>query len=278
MAESAFLDYPLLIAAALAAVFLKQNGDSDMRLNQLFLLLIALGLTVPALAADRPADLADSWIVVVKDGHDEEFETALKGHLKHRAKNKDSRSWKTYAPIVGDDLNHYVIRHCCSTYADMDEYRAWSEKNKMNGHWNENVDPHVADYRHYFVRIDHANNNWPEEDPGFELYGVTSWDEKSGHQAAIAQSKAALSNAAKDGGWQRYWSWSDPVGGDGGLMLVTPYMNYADMEGPEGGFSAFLAKQVGEKEAAEILSGFSSNFDGSTYTLYRKVDDLSMKD
>ena len=216
--------------------------------------------------------------MVVKDGHYDQFEKALKAHLKHRAKNGDSRVWKTYTPIIGDDLNHFIVRYCCVSYADMDDYQKWSNKEKMNDHWNETVDPHIANYQHYFMRIDSENSNWPEDDSMYKMFGVTSWSEKQGHGAAIAKSKKALSDAAKKDNWPRYWSWSDRVGGDGGLTLVTPYKNYADMESPDGGFGAFLARHVGEEAAGEMLSGFSDNFDGSQYSVYRLVDELSMKD
>ncbi|MDH3645871.1 MAG: hypothetical protein OER80_03775 [Gammaproteobacteria bacterium] len=245
----------------------------------IFMFFIALALAAPVFGADeRPADLADSWIVVVKDGHDEEFEKAFTDHLKHRARKKDPRVWKTYAPIVGDDLNFYVVRFCCTTYAGMDDYRAWSQKNKMNDHWNENVDPHVADYKHYFARIDFKNGNWPEDDSEYKLFGVTSFDSKNGRAAAIEKSKTELSEAAKSGGWSRHWSWSNSVGGDGGLNLVTPFKDYAGLQGPEGGFSGFLAKHVGEAKAGEMLSGFSENFHGSTYTIYRLIDEMSMSE
>ncbi|MDH3588458.1 MAG: hypothetical protein OEQ74_03565 [Gammaproteobacteria bacterium] len=246
---------------------------------RLILFVVALALAAPVFADSHNANVADAWLVVVKDGHDEEFEKAFTDHLKHRKRKGDSRAWKTYSPLLGDDLNHYVIRYCCVSYAEMDEYRAWSEKAKMNDHWNENVDPHVASYRHYFYELDVENNNWPEDDPGYTMFGVTQWKVKPGRGGPTSASKKMLSDHAKDGGWPRSWAWSDRVGGKGNVLtIVSPYMNYADMEGPEGGFFGFLAGRVGEEEAGKMLSDFSENFHGSSYTVYRLIEDMSMKE
>lgn len=244
---------------------------------RLILFAVAIVLAAPVFA-DSHENVADSWRVVVKDGHDQEFEEAYKAHLKHRKRKGDTRAWKTYAPILGDDLNHYVIRYCCVSYAEMDGYRAWSVDKKMNDHWNDNVDPHVESYRHYFSELDLENNNWPEEDPGYTMFGVTQWKVKSGRGGAAAAAKKSLSDHAKDGGWPRNWAWSDRIGGKDVLTLVSPYMNYADMKGPEGGFVGFLAGRVGEEAAGKMLSGFSENFHGSSYTVYRLMDEMSMKD
>ncbi|NNF67995.1 MAG: hypothetical protein HKM98_10855 [Gammaproteobacteria bacterium] len=240
---------------------------------------LALWVTGPVIADDHKApDMVDSWVMVVKDGHTENFEKALKEHLKYRAKKGDTRVWKTYEPIIGDDLNHYVIRHCCSTYAAMDDYRNWTQKSKTGDHWNDNVDEHVAEYRHHLIRVDMKNSHWPEDDSSYELFGVTTWDAKSGRAAAISSSKAALSEAAKSGDWPRYWSWSTQITGEGGLMLVSPYSNYADMETPGDGFAAFLAEQVGQEKAGMMLSSFSENFHGSEFSVYRLNRELSMKE
>lgn len=239
----------------------------------------ALVCLLPATAAadshEQP-DLAELWVVVVKDGMDEKFTDAFKKHLKVRAKAKDPRAWQVYTPVIGDDLNHYGIRYCCFTYADMDEYQAWTRDAKTVEDWNANVDPYVESYRHYLQTMDFENSNWPEDAPDYRLYGVTRYAHKMGTNASIEQSKAALSQAAKDGNWPRNWSWMRNVGGSGGLELVVPYADYAAMEPPEEGFGAFLARLHGEEQARKLLGDFSDNFTSSDYTVYRHRPDLSM--
>ncbi len=251
-----------------------------MRLMQLFLLVVAVTLATPAWADghEAPPDLADMWIVEVRAGHDKDFREAFKEHIKFRAKKGDTRVWKTYSPMLGDDLSHYAIRACCVTYAEMDDYAAWSEKAKAGEHWNDNVDQYVESYEHYFSRLDLANSHWPEDDSGFKMFGVTDWKVKPGHGAQVEAAKAMLSKHAKEGEWPRHWSWSSPIGGKSMLTLVSPYTNFADMQGPAGGFGKFLSDKVGEEEAAKMFKAFNDNFHGSTYTVYRLVEEMSMKD
>ncbi len=246
------------------------------RVAPIMALLIMLNGVAVADNHEASADLADVWFVEVKDGMDDEFTEALKGHLAYRLKKGDTRKYRTYTPVIGDELGHYVIRYCCVNYEDIDAYRAWSQKAKAGDHWNENVDQYVAGYRHYLQKIDFANSNWPEEEPGFELYGVTTYDHKMGKNRSIEAGKAELAGAAKDGNWPRYWSFMRDIGGNGNHALVTPFMNYTDMKPPEESFYDFLVKNHGEEKAQSMLSSWTDNFESTNYSVYRYLPDLSM--
>ena len=239
---------------------------------------VALILAAPAVADNHEArpDIADVWFVEVKDGMDDEFTEALQKHLEYRIKNDDAREYRTYRPVIGDDLNHYVIRYCCVSYEDMDSYTKWGQDAEAGEHWNKNVDKYVAGYRHYLQRIDFANSNWPEEEPGFQLYGVTTYKHKMGTNSSIEATKSALSDAAKEGGWSRYWSFMRDIGGKSSVGLVIPFMNYTDMKPPEKSFFEFLAENHGEEKATAMLAAWSDNFVSTNYSVYRYVPDLSM--
>ena len=80
------------------------------KINILFTSLFVIGLmasplTVLSQDESRP-DMADHWTVHVKDGHSDDFEAAFKEHLVFRAEKGDPRDWKTYTPIVSDDLGY----------------------------------------------------------------------------------------------------------------------------------------------------------------------------
>lgn len=83
-----------------------------------FYSILCLLLLIPGwcVAADEkePTLIADSWTMVPKAGHEDQFETALKEHLAMRSEKGDSRQWMTYTPVTGSDLNHYVVRSCCN--------------------------------------------------------------------------------------------------------------------------------------------------------------------
>ncbi len=224
-----------------------------------------------------PPPLADLWIVHVKAGHTGEFETQFKAHLAVREEAGDPRAWQVFTPVVGEDMSHYAIRYCCNDWAGQDAYDAWSlEASAVQEHWNANVHPHVASYQHYLDLMDYQNSNWPDENPGWQYFGVTRWDVKPGGYAAMNAAREKMSQMAIEHEWPRHWSWINTIGGSGGVVLVSPHVNYASMAPPEQGFAAFAAEHMGEEEAGEVLSAFSSNLMNSSYTIYRHRKDLSM--
>ncbi len=239
---------------------------------------LLLVFSAPALGDkhEAPPDIADTWFVEVKGGMDDKFTEALKAHMEYRLKKGDARKYRTYLPVIGDDLNHYVIRYCCTSYEDMDAYTEWGKKAKVGDHWNDNVDQYVASYQHRLQKVDYANSNWPAEEPGFQLYGVTMYQHKMGKVGSIEAAKKALSDAAKAGEWPRYWSFLKDIGGDGRHALVTPFMNYSDMKPPEENFYQFLSRNHGAEKADAMLAAWTDNFDSTTYTVYRYLPDLSM--
>lgn len=234
-------------------------------------------LSGPVAAQDEPpGNQAEVWVVTVKDGMDSEFREAFKDHIKYRVRKNDPWEWRTYTPIIGDDLNHYVIRYCCTDHAGLDSYRQWTQEAKTGEHWNEKVDPTVASYRHYLQTVDFDNSNWPEGDPAFQLFGVTRYTHKMGVASSIEAGKTALSTSAKEGNWPRSWAWLRNTGGAGNLELVVPYMDYAEMAPTEESFAEFLARLHGADKAGEMLQSFSDNFTATDYTVYRYLPDMSM--
>ncbi|MDM3872277.1 hypothetical protein QSV34_13055 [Porticoccus sp. W117] len=244
----------------------------------LFWPLVALFLTPLALQAEdkKPPSLAESWVVTVKDGMQDEFEKAFTDHMKARKKAGDPRAWQIYVPHTGESLNHYIIRYCCFNWADRDAYSAWGEKSKISEHWNKNVDPYVANYQHQYSRIDHENGNWKNSETGYKFVGVQKFKLKADSRAS--KSVAAISKMAKDMKWDRSWGWSYSVTGPEVLMLVFPYENFAAMEPPKVSFREAAIKHMkSEEKVDKMFDDFDSNFKSSSYTIYMHLPELSME-
>lgn len=228
--------------------------------------------------AESKSNLADVWKMVPNEGQSAQFESAFKAHLKFRQKQKDPRSWQTYAPVIGKDISFYIVRHCCLAWADLDSYQQWSKETGVLEHWNKNVAPYVRDYEHYLNELDFANSNWPESNKGMQYFAVTQYRVKMGKGASIAEGKKTLSSYAKEMKWPYYWSWSDQIGGKEGLSLVIPYSNYADMAPPEESFYQAIVKHLKDEDKTKaIFKQWSGNFKSTDYTIYRIRPDLSMK-
>ncbi len=244
----------------------------------LFIRSITLALLLPlTLHAADEANVVDLWAVTVKAGHQPAFETALKAHLKHRAELGDVRSWQVYSPVTGSNLNTYLLRACCHTWADNDAYQAWSEEKEPVADWMANVDQHVESYSHSISTMDFKNSNWPEDGGPVNYVGVTDFMIKPGHRGGFEASKAMISNHLKEGNWPRRWSWGNTVNGSDIAFVASAYADYASMAPPEKDFMAVIAEQMGSAEDAQAALGeLMSHVKGMDYQIYRWHPDLSM--
>lgn len=232
-----------------------------------------------ALAAPeaKPLTLADTWVMVPKSGQSQEFEDAFKKHLKFRAKQGDPHQWLTYAPTLGDNLNHYIVRYCCTSFKNLDAYDKWAKKSKVGEHWQKHVAKYVESYEHYYNRLDIKNSHWPNSDKMFTYYGVTSYKAKMGMGKSIEDAKAKLSEVAKDMKWPYSWSWGWQIGGKEGMSLVVGYDDYNAMTPPEVSFMEAFAKQTGDEKATQgFFKSWSENFHSTKYTIYKYHEELSM--
>ncbi|WP_371378956.1 hypothetical protein [Thalassotalea aquiviva] len=225
----------------------------------------------------KPKSLADSWIVVPNAGQSEQFEAALKKHLTFRKQQGDTRQWHTYTPVIGKNLNYYVIRSCCTAWNDVDAYKQWGDDKEVGKHWMKNVDKFVQSYQHTYNRLDFENSKW-DDTKKYNYFGVNRMTPIPGKGSEIRKYKKAISDNAKAMNWPFSWSWSWEIGGDENLILVFPYESYADMTPPEKPFATALGEHMKDKDKAmEILKNWSSSFSHTTYTVYAHREELSMK-
>ncbi|TKB46188.1 hypothetical protein [Thalassotalea mangrovi] len=246
----------------------------------LTLFVISGSFTSVALHAEENenSNIAEFWVMVPKAGMESKFQEALKGHIEHRQEKEDPRMWNTYRPVLGDGLNKYYIRTCCVSWAKLDDYREWSNKNNMGQHFQEKVGQYVESYEHYFAEVDMDNGHWPDDSSKFVYFGVTDFHAKFGMYASVQQGKKMLSDHAKEMKWPYYWSWSRRIGGEGGLSLVIPYSNYAEMAPPKETFYEALSKHLGgEDKAREMFQNWDNNFESATYQIYALDKNLSMQ-
>lgn len=226
---------------------------------------------------DEQEMLAEVWKVQAAPGKHDEFEAGLKEHMAFRASKNDPREWHFYSPVLGSNLDYYIIRTCCYTWADMDSYGEWARGAGVGAHFEEHVSPYTADqYSRYISSIDTANSRWPDDvdDPAY--VGVTSYYPKPGSYGSINRSLGEFMNYIDEGEWKRPHSVSWTVGGKPVMTLATPFENWADMKEPSPSFFEMVAEQVGGPEEAEKrFKAWSENFHGTNYTVYRHRTDLT---
>jgi hypothetical protein len=239
-------------------------------------IMCSIVLLMPAAIAQEksPEILAETWVMTAKAGKQADLEKGIKKHVAHRTELKDPREWMVFSQILGNDLGSLFVRSVGFTWADMDSYESWSQKKNPQKHFNRHVDPAVSNYGHYLSSLDVTNSHWPE-DTKFNFVGMTSYAVKYGHSNAMKKDLKLLSDAAKAQNWPGHWSWSESIGGRGGVNLAAPYKNYADMAPPEETFRALMIKHMGsEDQADEVLGRWISHFESAEYTIYRLRKDL----
>ena len=219
-----------MLAGAILVVFvverpikLKQQARGFImrnRISRQLLILICLSLcTLSIQAAEKPPALAEIWAMLVDLKDTANFEKTIKAHNQYRINKGDPRAWKFYTPVTGSNFGVYYIRFCCNEWKDNDSYRAWSSKSKTYDHWRKTGDKYVNKIEHYFDTLDYKSSQWPEKDPGFKYFEVTSFSPKQGMGAKIEARKAEISAAAKAMNWPYNWYWAWRMGGDTQLML-----------------------------------------------------------
>lgn len=242
-------------------------------------LILPLGVLADSHEEELPS-LSDVWIVVPKQGMENQFEEAAAAHMAFRADGGDSRNWAGFRVVLGHHINLYQWRYCCFDWADQDAYLVEEEESGFGQHWSENVHQYVDHYHHYFDDADRENSHWPEGESTGPYYAVTSWAMKQGAGPGPGEARKQLSQLALNEGWaneDRKWLWLSRIGGKPMLAIVTEHENYADMAPPEPSFFEFLTEQLeSAEEAGALFAEFNSGFTSSDYTVWMYDEGLSM--
>lgn len=244
----------------------------------LVVLLFAVGIA-PAQertqAEPPPGEIADVWVLWPKAGHSKQFEDAVKQYVAWRKQAGDPFSWNAYQPHVGDDLDFYVFRSGGHHWADLDGLHQWNERSGNSDQYEKLIAPHVARVEHYYSETDYDHSKW-EEREDYRYFRVVNLQVRQGAYGEMMEALGKLHKALVDGKWPRSYSINWTHGGDGGMSVVYPYVNFAGMAEPEKPFMTFLSEQLGSEAAARAtMKQLQSSFEESRSTIYVHRPDLS---
>lgn len=248
------------------------------------LLCAAMVLLVPLAgavqAAENPPPLASSYRFTVPTKDMGDFQEELKEHMAYRAEMGDPRTWQTYTPILGEDLNQFIVRACCFNWADEDAYEGWHGSNpKIMEHWYKGPGKYVTDYAHHMFTVDWSNSHWGSEHGPYKLIAVTSFDLQVSKAAQFDRARDTMSQIALEQGWaddDHVWAWTAAIGGEPIQAIAIPHKNFASMDRDEDSFFRFLSKHMGEDGAAKLLGDFMGAVEESHFQIWRHHEDLSM--
>jgi hypothetical protein len=216
-----------------------------------------------------PPPLTDVWMVTPKAGMEEQFIQAAEADKVSRKEAGDTRNWSVFTVAIGHNYDAIQFRGCCFNWADQDTYEADTLEKGFADNWNENVDPYVDHYHHYYEFTDWENSNWTEGENDGPFYGVTKWTVKQGAGPASSAARKKMSQVAINEGWEGQWLWFSRIGGRPETAVVSSYENYADMAPPEQKFFEFMTEKLGAEEAGKMFADFGSGYTDSDYTVWR---------
>lgn len=247
-------------------------------------LLLALFFAVTgstAVAADTPAakstrgPITDVWVIWPKPGQSKDFEAGLKAHAAWRKSAGEEFSWSIYQPVVGANLDFYVIRSEGHNWKDMDAEEAWSAKAKSDDAYEKQVGEHASRAEHYFSEDDVQHSHWVDS-KDYKYFMVTSYRLKSGTRAERMDALNKIQKAVVDTKWPYPYAIENGVGGKEPMLIVVPMKSYADMADPEPSLMKVLAKSLGSDAAAtETMKHFGASVDQTDSTVYLYRGDLS---
>jgi hypothetical protein len=252
-----------------------------MKIRTMLVLIAAWSVLLPALssAQDTAGNIARMWVVVPKEGMDDQLEAAMKAHNAWRVENGDPWSWNTYHRVSGDDLNHWYIRSGGHTYADLDAYRDSDFSQRAFEHWSANVDQYVAEYRtHLAEYAPEISHTLPDEGP-YEYYWVYDYHIKPGMGRAFYAAAEAISTALVEAQWPDTWWFVWQLDGDSmpAISLVIPNADWAGFAEPaESAYDAITAAK-GEAVAKEMWEALFGTVESVSSTVYHRHADLSFE-
>ncbi|KGJ88747.1 hypothetical protein [Thalassotalea sp. ND16A] len=214
------------------------------------------------------APLTDVWVVTINAANKAKFERALAQHMQYRVDNGDPNTWQVYTQVIGDSMNTYVLRACCTNWDQIAAYKSWARDSKTSSQWRKTVRKYVVKNEHYYTRYDERNSSWDTQ-KSFKYFSVNTLYPKPGEGFALKASVKALSDAAKQMQWHESWSWHSRIGGKPQMQLVIGHENYADMMPQAKSFFEPLSAQLDSQDnAQQLLEEYEKHFAETNYAIY----------
>ncbi|WNC73923.1 hypothetical protein RGQ13_08015 [Thalassotalea psychrophila] len=229
------------------------------------LCLLSFGLKA---AEENTTPLTDVWVITIDNVNKKAFEQALKAHMQYRVDKGEKLNWDVYTQVIGDQLNTYALRGCCTNWDKISDHNDWSKAAKTSKHWHENVVKYIKHREHFYSKADIDNSSW-DTTKTFKYFSVDTLYPKPGEGFEMQASIKAISDAAKQMKWPESWSWNSRIGGKPMLQLVVGHESYADMMPQEKSFFVRLSEQMDSKEKAqELLEEYGGSFSETNYSVW----------
>lgn len=215
----------------------------------LIALLVALA-AVPALAGsdERPA-ISRSFDLFVEPEDQAAFEAGMKKQVEWYEKNDETWHWHTWQWETGEKSGHYVFRSPGHHLKDLD---ARSERGaQARAHFLEHAGAHLESMQGSIEKSMLDLSNWPADLDMIPLVQAIEFKVHYGMSEAFVHAIKKIHGAIVESGWPLHYGWMTTISGGEvpTFWLVIPYMNYAEMEGPDKPFWTMMEETIGRAES-----------------------------
>lgn len=238
--------------------------------------LALLFLFVPQRA--QAQDIAQAYEFMPRSDAGAAFESALRQHAEWRAENGDPWSWNLYEVVQGKHLGMIIARSSGHSWSDLDAYHEGFGP-RGGQHFGATVAPLIKHTSSEIAKTDTAHSRIPENMEGYELFSVTTYYLKPGHQQDFMEAFDRFHQAAMDAEWEGYYVLETSEYGSKGpkVYLVTFHQNWADFQEPTTTVMELLQNAYGEEETQALFEQFSGSWSHYDNMVVRHRPDLSIE-
>ena len=126
--------------------------------------------------------------------------------------------------------------------------------------------------------MDTTNINWPSNFEEVNLISVTTYHIEPGRGRAFTEAVNKYHTAFTEHKREGHYAFEWNVNGSTGpaVSLILPYKNWADMQGPDESFGAFMVRVMGSEEAQKLSEQFNSTYHSTESLVVQVRRDLSV--
>ena len=218
--------------------------------------------TLSVLAQEEKKEIpnvADFYMLKVKDGMEAKFESELKAHSTWRMENGDPWEWYVFQVLTGEYTGRYIIRSQNLFWEDYDNVGEFYANAVQ--HYMETVTPLIDSFQAAIHEVSLELSRLPKNLNEYPLLEVFAYYLKPDGPEGFFGALGKIHQAIVQTEWPAYYHFEMVRSGGFApkVYLVIWHNNWADFKDPEKSMDEILVEVHGAEETAEIMKMFSES-------------------
>src|ERR1700723_234131 len=254
------------------------NSGGKMKIGKLLAGVgVLLFAAMPALAQDKPGNIASIEFQKPKNGMVKQYEDGRKAKAAWHKQQNDAQPLIVWETLRGESTGTYRVERVGQHWADLDKPSVpdaadLEEYQKQIGNYVESL---VTRYYEFLPKVSN-----PDDMKSFPKFlEVIIFHVRSGHEADFRSAIGRIHEAGGKSKWPPHYEWFALVNGgaDGEYVLAFPHSNWADFEEKPDvkSYRDMVKDAYGQAEADSIVRRLDSSIEMTTSTIIQFRPDLS---